>query len=323
MRSQIIAALCASLLVSGCSVIELERQTGELDRYPVIYGELEPQGWGGEPMVMILSGESKPGTRHPVEYYVQHDPGPFYFYVEPGTYEIAAFEDRSGRLEYRAGDPALVHRETIVAAREDPRIEVDISDRFSTGTTLPDRFDISHDSAHTNVSVAHRNVGRVVTMDAREMSLELGQAGMWNPMKYMEELQVGVFLLEPFDPDKTPVLFVHGIGGAPIQFEKLAADLDREKYQPWFFAYPSIFPLQMIAEALNTALDIMRRRNDFDHIFLVAHSMGGLVTRAYLNEYSWSRHDYDVSMFLSLASPFGGESGASIYPGEDLSLIHI
>lgn len=317
MRATWIAIVGLSAL-AGCSVLELERQTEAFNASPAIYGELVPENWSGEPMVLILSGETQPGAPYTVEYFVQHDPGPFYVYVEPGRYQLAVFEDRSGKLEYRPGDPALAHPETLLAERgEGARLEVRVADRLSTATRLPGRFDIAHDSAQTKVSIAHRNVGRVVTLDAREMSLELGQAGMWDPLRYLKELQIGLFLLEPFDPRKTPVLFVHGIGGAPVQFEKMATALDRERFQPWFFAYPSIFPLQMIGEALSTCLDIMRRRNEFDHILLIAHSMGGLVSRAYLNEYSWTRHDYDVALFTSLASPFGGESGAAMYPGQN------
>lgn len=313
-----VTVLWLSALASSCAVIELERQAEVLTTYPVIYGEVRPQGWGGDPTVLVLSKDAPEGEPHEIEYLVHHDPGPFYYYVEPGTYQLALFEDRSGRLGYEPGeDPALIYTTPIVATGEGDGIQVVLEGHLSTETRLPDRFDISQESAHTRIALGLRNVGRVVPLDAPEMSLELGQAGMWEPMKYMEEVQAGIFFLEAFDPDKIPVIFVHGIGGAPVQFEALSAALDRERYQPWFFAYPSIFPLHMVAEALNGGLDIVRRQHEFDRVLLVAHSMGGLVTRAYLNEYSWSRHDYEVGLFVSLASPFGGESGAAIYPGED------
>ncbi len=316
--TEIVTLLTLVALAAGCSVIEIERQAEVLTRSPLIYGDVKPEAWGGAPLVVVLSRDASAGESHLVEYVVKHDPGPFSFYVEPGTYQLAAFEDRSGNLMYEPSDPALVPGRAIEATLEDPSVHVDLAGPLSTKTALPDRFDVAPDSKHTTISLAHRNIGRVVTMGSREMSLELGQVGMWEPEKYMEEVQVGLFLLEPFDESKIPVVFVHGIGGAPIQFEALAGALDRERYQPFFFAYPSIFPLHMIADALNAILDILRRQHEFTTIHLVAHSMGGLVTRAYLNEYLWSRHDYEVDLFVSLASPFGGESGASIYPAKDL-----
>ena len=304
-------------LLSGCALLELQREADRLNRNVVIHGVVKPEGWSGEPLVVVLSRDATAGEEHQVEYRLRHEPGSFYFWAEPGTYELAAFEDRSGKLRYRAGDPVLLGAEPVVATGAQASIEANLEGQLATHETLSPRFDIAVDSDTTEVEPAFQSLGRVVPMDAPEMSLELGHKGMWEPEEYMEKVQAGLFLLEPFDPNRVPVLFVHGIGGAPIQFETLADGLDRERFQPWFFAYPSIFPLQMVADALNQMLDIYRRENPFDRLHLVAHSMGGLVSRAYLNEYAWGRHDYDVDTFVTLASPFGGESGASMYPAAD------
>ena len=306
-------ALLLLLEGSGCALAEYAAD----DSYTLVHGTVQPTNWGGEPVVVVLSEDADPGERNEVQYQMLHDPGPFYFYVYPGRFELGAYEDRSGGLTYRQGDPVLLGDSSIVVPEGLGTLERDLVGPMSTTTRMPGRFEIALDSTQTQVAMGYHNLGRVVSFDAAEMSIDLGTAGVWDPARYEEEVMIGLFFTEPFSDDKIPVLFVHGIGGAPVQFETMAKHLDHELYQPWFFAYPSIYPLSMLAGLLNDAVDLLRRRHDFDQIHVVAHSMGGLVVRAYLNEYAWSRHDYRVRHFLSLASPFWGETGAAAYPGED------
>jgi hypothetical protein len=54
----------------------------------------------------------------------------------------------------------------------------------------------------------------------------------------------GVYLIQPYDPDKIPVLFVHGLISSPLSWQNLVNDLCAdpkilEHYQPWFFLYPT------------------------------------------------------------------------------------
>ena len=53
----------------------------------------------------------------------------------------------------------------------------------------------------------------------------------------------GLFLLAPYDPDKIPILFVHGANGTPEGWKMIVEQIDRKKYQPWFYYYPSGFRL--------------------------------------------------------------------------------
>ena len=52
-----------------------------------------------------------------------------------------------------------------------------------------------------------------------------------------------------------PILFVHGIGGHPQEFTTLVAALDRERFQPWFYLYPSGFGLDGISSHLAVLLE--------------------------------------------------------------------
>lgn len=57
-------------------------------------------------------------------------------------------------------------------------------------------------------------------------------------------------LLEKYDPSRIPVLFVHGTDGSPANFKYPIEHLDRQRFQPWVYYYPSSARLGLIADHL-------------------------------------------------------------------------
>ena len=100
----------------------------------------------------------------------------------------------------------------------------------------------------------------------------------------------GLYMVQPYDPDRIPVLMVHGIWSSPMtwmeMFNELQADAEiRRKYQFWFYLYPTGEPIAFSAAALRDELqqvrdacDPYRRNNRLDEMVVVGHSMGGLLT---------------------------------------------
>jgi len=76
-------------------------------------------------------------------------------------------------------------------------------------------------------------------MDEFVFSDEYGVKGLWNSMEFFREISGNVYFLEEYDPTKIPILFVHGAAGSPQNWRAFFEDIDRDKYQPWFFYYPS------------------------------------------------------------------------------------
>lgn len=101
----------------------------------------------------------------------------------------------------------------------------------------------------------------------------------------------GLFLLEPYRPGRVPVVLVHGLLSSPVTWARMVNDLRtdpviREKYQFWTFFYPSSQPIIYSAAELRQALratrdtlDPSRQDEALDHMVLVGHSMGGLLSR--------------------------------------------
>lgn len=101
----------------------------------------------------------------------------------------------------------------------------------------------------------------------------------------------GVYLAEPFDPDRVPVLLIHGLSSTPIVWRNVvsAAQADpkvRRNYQFWYAYYPTGAPVLFSAALIREDTERVRRQNDprrttiaGREIDLVGYSMGGNVAR--------------------------------------------
>jgi pimeloyl-ACP methyl ester carboxylesterase len=98
-------------------------------------------------------------------------------------------------------------------------------------------------------------------------------------------------MLQPYHKDKIPVLFVHGLMSSPVTWVQLFNDVLhdpvlRERYQFWFFGYPSGNPILYSASNLRVYLLQIQQTYDpegtnpaFQNMVICSHSMGGLVSK--------------------------------------------
>ena len=131
---------------------------------------------------------------------------------------------------------------------------------------------------------------------------------MYDPKKLFVHTQRSVFSLEKFDPNKTMVIFVHGVAGTPRDFKYLVDGLDRNRYQPLFYFYPSGMPLQKLGSHLSGILRVLEE-SEYFHLkraIVVAHSMGGLVALSALNELCTNDAPAYLKGYISFNSPYGG-----------------
>jgi len=127
-------------------------------------------------------------------------------------------------------------------------------------------------------------------LDGRSyQSAVLATMGLLNPGESRN--MSGVYMLEPYDPRKIPVMMVHGLWSSPMTWLEMFNDLRaqpeiRENYQFWFYLYPTGQPFWISAAQFRKDLKNMRNDLDpqhaalaLDQMVLVGHSMGGLVSR--------------------------------------------
>jgi pimeloyl-ACP methyl ester carboxylesterase len=121
--------------------------------------------------------------------------------------------------------------------------------------------------------------------------------GLHNLLKSdVETENAGIYMLEPYRPDNIPVVLVHGLLSSPATwagiFNDLRGDPDfREKYQFWFFMYPTGLPVGYSSSILRDQLYAVQDTYDpegtnpyFNQMVIIGHSMGGLLTRAMVQD---------------------------------------
>jgi pimeloyl-ACP methyl ester carboxylesterase len=150
------------------------------------------------------------------------------------------------------------------------------------------------------------SIGKIANLDDPKFSVEVGEMSMWQPYKFIEEHGFGIYFLEPYSPSKIPVLFVYGIGGSPQDWRTIFQKMDRKKYQLWFYQYPSGFHLDKSANAVANSLILLKQRYGFEQMAVVAHSMGGLVSRGGIQRAANLAKTNFVSHLISISTPWGG-----------------
>lgn len=146
-------------------------------------------------------------------------------------------------------------------------------------------------------------------LDAPGLAHVYGRKGLWQPLSFIKEKRGGVYLLEPYDPQKVPVLFVHGAGGTPQDWRYFIGKLDRSRYQAWVYYYPTGLPIEMSAGWLRNFVAELHRRYGFHRLAIAAHSMGGLVARRFL---TMNENPGYSTLLVTFATPFGGVPAASL-----------
>ena len=119
-----------------------------------------------------------------------------------------------------------------------------------------------------------------------------------------------IYFEECGNPAGKPVVFVHGINGTPRNFTTLIEGLDRSRYQAWFYSYPSGLRLHDLAEGLFQFMETLERRHHFDELHLIAHSMGGLVSRGTVNICAQQKTCEYLRSYTTLSTPWNGVASA-------------
>jgi pimeloyl-ACP methyl ester carboxylesterase len=95
----------------------------------------------------------------------------------------------------------------------------------------------------------------------------------------------GLLLTAPYDPDRTPVIFVHGLLSSPFIWRRTVLALlkdpeIRRRYQFWAFSYSTGNPISFSALRLREDLAFAQRQfGPLHDVILIGHSMGGLLSR--------------------------------------------
>ena len=120
--------------------------------------------------------------------------------------------------------------------------------------------------------------------------------------------QIGLYFLQPYDPERIPLVFVHGLFSTPWTWVQtingLQADPEiRKHYQFWVFAYPTGYPI--LYSALRLRQELARVDQAYPNhkpFVVVGHSMGGMLT-----------HDQIVTLTPAMWEKSIGDTARNIF----------
>ncbi len=260
---------------------------------------------------IVVAAYSDTRGKHTILHYTTlHELGPFELIVPSGECRLVAFADGNRNLKLDRNelrgefkDGALVSAPVggIVDSLDILLISADLANvHFPTGSAL---------RAKKLKRFHSTSPGAVADLSDPAFSKSYGIKGYWTPLEFFREVGGNIYFIEEYDPAKIPVLFIHGGGGSPQDWSAFFERIDRSKYQPWFFNYPSGASLDSMAYLLFWKLHNLQRRHKFDNLIVTAHSMGGLVARAFLVAYG--AQFPSITTFVSISTPWGGDEMAA------------
>jgi Alpha/beta hydrolase of unknown function (DUF915) len=312
---------------TSCMLMDASKQQALMKELCGLKGTASGVKPQGETIVVVLIRKSDPNADngvslepwHVVDHYVVREATSWRFAVPAGTYRIAAFDDVNSNLVYEPG-------ESFVGADPERTFECISGEQWqavalSVPASPAKRFDKALDVASLQSEAPAEQadktlgqltaVGEIVTLSDPRFSLANAENSLWRPYDFIVESHPGVYFLEPYDPKKIPVLFVHGINGSPLNFEYLIQHLDRTRFQPWMYSYPSGIYLSSIADHLTQTMVKLETRYDVTRFATVAHSMGGLVARGFLLRHAKSSRA-QTPLFVTMSTPWAGHEAAQM-----------
>ncbi len=245
--------------------------------------------------------------------------GAFVFSVKsPLNQHIGAFADNNRDGRWQQGEPAWIH-EGPVAIDGDSRI-TRVRGRLSADTPMPPELVAAVDKlvagGTVEETITHRGVrfaaGEIVDLNDPRFAATRGSDGLWTPATLAIRQGFGIYFLERYDPSRIPVLFIHGAAGSPQDWRTAMERLDRKRYQPWFYFYPSGGRLEAAAGALNQGVELLHERYGFQRLDVVAHSMGGLVARRFVVKNVLEDKNGYIRTFITFSTPWGGHEAAAM-----------
>lgn len=303
--------LLAGLFSTGCVFSLLEDDLDQLDDLTHLFaGEVTTVDENAHSIVVVathdLHGRDIAGFR------LLGVPGPFEIRSKKIPTRFFAFVDENRDLIYQVGEPytwAESGRAFDPGKESTEGIQIRVGVANVTQPAVP--RDIINEALESQLANYIRpSIGEITPLDSALFSRERAEKGLWTPFAFVEEGGAGIHFLEPYDPDRTPVLFVHGINGTPQDFEHIIEAVDTSRYQVWMLSYPSGLRLSWVARGMYQFLEVLHNQYEFDELHVVAHSMGGLVSRGSLNLCTQNRScDYLVS-YTTISTPWNGVASA-------------
>lgn len=287
------------VLLGACTLAKLGEQTREYEASTVLVGRVETGAH--DDGAIVVGAYAREGDRWRLAHQtLLHEHGGYELIVPRGEYVLFAFADRNGNGLFDTGEPAAQHAGGRNVPASGSGMVGGLDMVLGEPALEPPRL--------VPAPRESTQAGAPIGLDAAAFSAESGREGYWQPMDFFRRHGGNVYFVEPYDPARTPVLFVHGAVGSPQDWRYQIEKLDRSRYQAWVFFYPSGAAVESMSNLLYWKLLNLQLRYRYQRLLIVAHSMGGLVVRRFLLDNGANLPQ--VQRFVTLSTPWAGEASA-------------
>jgi pimeloyl-ACP methyl ester carboxylesterase/predicted GNAT family acetyltransferase len=175
--------------------------------------------------------------------------------------------------------PYIFYSVTATAQFEGSRCVISINDPLAAESVRVD--------GHTYPLAADFTASYALLL-AQEKPQKLGLIRLLRPQEYAATARVA--RLEPYNPNKTVLLVIHGLMDTPATWVPLLNELRgdpeiRRNYQFWFYSYPSGYPYPYSALILRQELDAIEKKFPLrKKMVVIGHSMGGCISRTLITD---------------------------------------
>lgn len=198
---------------------------------------------------------------------------------------LVGFRENRGRVPIEKWYPpeGITRAVTAVAIPGASRngiksVEIRLIDRMHTET-----FGSNHEPLAADFTVPFTTL--------LEKTGPLQTSGFTSMVRMKSDRDPGFALMEPYDPNRTPLILIHGLFSTPLAWAELTNELwavpaVRRRYQIWHYLYPTNPPALYSARVMRGQLDELRHFLDpagkdpaMQRSVVISHSMGGLLAK--------------------------------------------
>jgi len=315
---RLLAGLVLAAALGACGILDVGKQQEKIDAACRIGGRVDAERVDAAPLIVVLLRRSADKWQV-ADHFVLERPGLWGFGASPGQYALVAFQDLNRDLKLQPDEPFLRPQgERLIDCPPGGRLggialRIPADGRSQRNET----FDVAALQARSfneqmELSLSQVTaLGEISNLSDPRFDENVAEDGLWRPFDFLFKGHPGVYFLGAYDSTKIPVLFVHGINGTPQNFKTLIERMDRSRFQPWVYYYPSGAHLPQVASHLTQTMRKLQVQYGFKSFVVVAHSMGGLVSRGFLQRYTGSGGAAQVPLFVSISSPWDGHGAAA------------
>lgn len=308
----LIPCLCLPLL-SSCSIIGLRKQVETMESRGGITVQVVPRPKGDAPTYALAWRMENGARKDSAGFQTVRADGLASFNLNmDSVYRVGAFTDENGNRAYDAGEPLGLEMAAKPISLSDPTVKPKVwkltltrDHGLAAGTVIQLPKENKELGGKTNLAL-----GDVASLDEKRFAPDAGGSGLWRPLDFLSGNTLGIYFTEPYDPKRIPVVFVYGIGGSPQDWRYFIEHFDRSKHQLWFLHYPSGMRLDRVSGMFASGLRLLKQRHGFSKCYVVAHSMGGLVSRTAICTAVADEGVNFIPKFVSVSTPWGGHKAA-------------